>query len=173
MLLRTTFAVGGAAAAIAAPAAAAEMTLKIDLPRLPLAEYHRPYVAAWIEKAGDHAFAGNVAVWYDVGKRDNGGAKWLREMRSWWRASGHELAVPVDGVSGATRPAGGHALPLLQSKAVAALAPGQYAVVVEAAREDGGREVLRAPFEWPLRKADIVAVKGEGELAGIALEMKP
>jgi hypothetical protein len=170
MLIRTSFAL--TTAVVAVPALSAEATLKIQLPRLDIAEYHKPYVAAWIEKASDQSFAGNVALWYDVNKRNNGGAKWLKDMRSWWRKSGHD-APAVDGVTGATRTAGDHALNLLDAKAVAALAPGQYDVVVEAARENGGREVLRVPFEWPLKKAQSAKAQGQGELGTVSFDAKP
>ena len=122
MLIRYSFALTAAVTAV--PALSAELTLKVQLPRMDIAEYHRPYLAAWIEKASDQSYAGNVALWYDVKKRDNGGAKWLKEMRSWWRKSGHDTAV-VDGVTGATRTAGDHAINLFDAKAVAALPPGQ------------------------------------------------
>ena len=170
MLIRYSFALTAAVASV--PALSAELTLKLQLPRMDIAEYHRPYVAAWIEKASDQSYAGNVALWYDVKKRDNGGAKWLKDMRSWWRKSGHDTSV-VDGVTGATRTAGDHALNLLDSKAVAALAPGQYEVVVEAARENGGREVVRLPFEWPVKKPQSAKAQGQGELGAVSLDAKP
>ena len=170
MLIRYSFALTAAVAAV--PALSAELALKLQLPRLDIAEYHKPYVAAWIEKSSDQAFAGNVALWYDLKKRDNGGAKWLKDMRSWWRKSGHDTTV-VDGVTGATRAAGEHAINLLDSKAVNALAPGQYEVVVEAARENGGREVLRLPFEWPVKKAATTKAQGQGELGAVSLDAKP
>lgn len=172
MLIRHSLALAAAAAA-GGPAAAAELTLKIDLARMTVAEYHRPYVTAWIEKSADQSFAGNLAVWYDIKKRDKGGEKWLKDMRSWWRKSGHDLATQPDGVTGATRAAGEHALNLLDAKAVSGLAPGKYDVVVEAARENGGREVLRVPFEWPVAKPQNASAKGEGELAGVSIEAKP
>ncbi len=170
MLIRHSFALTAAAAAM--PALSAELTLKIQLPRMDIAEYHRPYVAAWIEKASDQGYAGNIALWYDLKKRDNGGAKWLKDMRSWWRKSGHDTAV-VDGVTGATRSAGDNAINLLDAKAVTALAPGQYEVVVEAARENGGREVLRVPFEWPVKRAQSAKAQGQGELGAVAIDAKP
>ncbi len=170
MLIRHSFALTAAVAAV--PALSAELTLKVQLPRLDIAEYHKPYVAAWIEKASDQSFAGNVALWYDLKKRNNGGAKWLKDMRTWWRKSGHDATV-VDGVTGATRSAGEHALNLLDAKAVAALAPGQYEMVVEAAREDGGREVLRVPFDWPVRKATSARAQGTGELGTVSIDAKP
>ena len=170
MLIRHSFALTAAVAAV--PALSAELTLKVQLPRMDIAEYHRPYLAAWIEKAADQSYAGNIALWYDLRKRDNGGAKWLKEMRSWWRKSGHDTAV-VDGVTGATRTAGDHTIDLLDSKAVTALAPGQYEVVVEAARENGGREVLRVPFEWPVKKAQSAKAPGQGELGTVSIDAKP
>jgi len=170
MLIRTSFAL--TTAVVAVPALSAEAMLKIQLPRLDIAEYHKPYVAAWIEKASDQSFAGNVALWYDVNKRNNSGAKWLKDMRSWWRKSGHD-APAVDGITGATRTAGEHAINLLDAKAVTALPPGQYEVVVEAARENGGREVLRVPFEWPLKKAQSAKAQGQGELGTVAFDARP
>ena len=170
MLIRTSLAL--TAAVVAVPALSAEATLKIRLPRLDIAEYHKPYVAAWIEKASDQSFAGNVALWYDVGKRNNGGARWLKDMRSWWRKSGRD-GTAVDGVTGATRSAGEHAIDLLAAPGVAALPPGRYEVVVEAARENGGREVLRVPFEWPLKKAQSVQARGQGELGSVAIDARP
>ena len=170
MLIRYSFALTAAVTAV--PALSADLTLKLQLPRMDIAEYHKPYVAAWIEKASDQSFAGNVALWYDIKKRDNGGAKWLRDMRSWWRKSGHDTTV-VDGVTGATRGAGEHELNLLDAKAVTALAPGQYEVVVEAARENGGREVVRVPFEWPVKKAASAKAQGSGELGTVSIDAKP
>jgi hypothetical protein len=162
-----------AAAALAAPAFGAELTLKVEIPRPTVAEYHRPYVAMWIEKAADQGFAGNLAVWYDIRKRDNAGAKWLKDMRQWWRKSGRDLQMPVDGISGATRAAGEHALSLGRAAALAALPPGDYQVVVESARENGGREVLRLPLRWPAQAPQAARVQGEHELGAVSLELKP
>jgi hypothetical protein len=170
MLIRTSLAL--TTAVVAVPASSAEALLKVQLPRLDIAEYHKPYVAAWIEKASDQSFAGNIALWYDVNKRNNGGAKWLKDMRSWWRKSGHD-GPAVDGITGATRTAGEHAINLLDARAVAALPAGQYEVVVEAARENGGREVLRVPFEWPLKKAQSAKAQGQGELGTVAIDARP
>jgi hypothetical protein len=170
MLIRYSFALTAAVTAV--PALSADLTLKLQLPRLDIAEYHKPYVAAWIEKASDQSFAGNVALWYDVNKRNNGGAKWLKDMRTWWRKSGHDTTV-VDGVTGATRGAGEHSVNLLDAKAVTALQPGQYEMVVEAARENGGREVLRVPFDWPVRKAASAKAQGSGELGTVSVDARP
>ncbi|KEQ53933.1 DUF2271 domain-containing protein [Sphingobium chlorophenolicum] len=143
----------GAATALAAPATAQTLDVTLTLPRLSVAEYHRPYVAVWLEKEG--APARTLSVLYDVDKRNNGGVKWLRDIRMWWRASGRSLTLPADGISGATRAPGTHKL----SFAVGTLAPGKYTVAVEAARENGGREVVRVPL-------NVTAAGGKGSATG-------
>ena len=169
--LRSSLALG--AAALSAPAWSADLQLKIDLPRLPVAEYHKPYVAVWLEKAGDQAFAGHLAVWYDLKKANNGGTKWLKDMRQWWRKGGRELTMPVDGISGATRAPGEQVLNLGQAAALAKLPAGSYEVVVESSREAGGREVVRLPLQWPPTKAQKARTQGEHELGAVSLSAQP
>ena len=47
---------------LAMPAYAAELDLSVEIPQLNVAEYHRPYVAIWVEGA-DGKTAANLAVW--------------------------------------------------------------------------------------------------------------
>lgn len=159
-------------AALAWPAMAADMALKVDIPRLAVAEYHRPYVAIWIEKP-DQTFAGNLAVWYDIKLRNNEGTKWLKDMRAWWRKNGRELSMPVDGLSGATRAPGEHSVQFADSTALGKLAPGEYNLVLEAAREVGGREQVKVPFVWPPKAATTTQAKGTHELGAISVTVKP
>ncbi|ALU88782.1 MULTISPECIES: DUF2271 domain-containing protein [Herbaspirillum] len=159
--------------ASAAPAGAAEMNLKIEIPTLNVAEYHRPYLAAWIERA-DQSVAANLAVWYDMKKKDKEGEKWLKDMRQWWRRSGREQQMPIDGVSGATRAPGEQKLNFGSTKgAIANLAPGDYVLMVEAAREVGGRELVKLPFQWPPKSPQSAKAQGNSELGAVALELKP
>jgi hypothetical protein len=170
MQIRYSFMLG---AALAAPSFAADLNVKVEIPRLTVAEYHKPYVAFWIEGA-DQAFVRNLAVWYDLKLKDNEGTKWLKDMRQWWRKSGRELQMPVDGLSGATRAPGEHQLNFNGAKAgLDKLPAGQYALVVEAAREVGGRELVRVPFQWPPASAQTAQGKGEHELGAITLTLKP
>ena len=164
-------------ALLASPAFAAGLSASIEIPRLSVSEYHRPYVAAWIERA-DNTVAGTLAVWYDVRTKTNNpegeGTKWLKDLRQWWRRGGRELAVPVDGVTGATKPAGKHALTFTEGAGpMPQLAPGAYKFVVEAAREVGGREVVSIPFQWPPTAAAQPTAAGKEELGEIKLELKP
>lgn len=153
---------------------AAGINVTVEIPRIDASEYHRPYVAVWVENA-DNSVAANLSVWYAQKETKEGaGTKWLADLRQWWRRSGRDQSMPIDGVSGATRPVGQHQLrfdadrpPLSQLK------PGQYALVVEAAREVGGRELLRIPFEWPIAESLHLDAKGEHELGLIKLDLNP
>ena len=152
---------------------AADLAVKVEIPRLTVAEYHRPYTALWIEKA-DQSFATNLAVWYDLKMKNSEGTKWLKDMRQWWRKSGRELQMPVDGLSGATRAPGEHTLTFAGAKSpLDKLPAGEYAVVVEAAREVGGRELVRVPFTWPPTAAQSNQAKGEHELGAVSVAIKP
>src|SRR5262249_3025277 len=53
--------------AVAGVASAAEMNVAVELPKLEVAEYHRPYVAMWIERE-DQSFVANFSVWYQERK---------------------------------------------------------------------------------------------------------
>lgn len=160
-------------ALIATPAAAADLSLKVEIPRLNVAEYHKPYVAMWVERA-DQSVAANLMVWYDVKLKNNEGTTWLKDMRQWWRRTGRDLQMPVDGITGATRAPGEHTLTFSDAKApLKELPPGEYRLVVEAAREVGGRELLRIPFQWPPKAAQSLTAKGEHELGALALDLKP
>lgn len=162
-----------ALALAATSATAAELSVKIEIPQLPVAEYHRPYVALWLEKA-DGAQVTQLAVWYDQKKRDNGGAKWLKDLRQWWRKGGRDLEVPLDAVTSATRAPGLHSLAYTSAKApFDKLAAGDYTLFVEAAREGGGREVVRVPVSWPPKDARSASAKGLEELGNVTVQLKP
>ncbi|MGE0665725.1 MAG: DUF2271 domain-containing protein [Sphingomonadales bacterium] len=155
---------------IASPALAADLAVKIEVPKLDVAEYHKPYVAVWIEGA-DRSVV-NLAVWYDVKAKDNKGNEWLKDLRQWWRKAGRELDMPADGLSSATRAPGEHTLDFSGSDApLKNLEPGQYTLVVEAAREVGGRELLKVPFTWPGKAAG--GARGTSELGAVSLAIKP
>ncbi len=152
----------------AAPALAADLRVDIEIPRLSAAEYHAPYVAVWIESP-DQTAVGTLQVWYDVELRNNEGLTWLAEMRTWWRKSGRTLTMPADGVSGATRAPGRHSVSFRGNHTLLRDLPaGQYNIVVEAARELGGREVVRVPFQWG-GAANNASGQGSSELGAISV----
>lgn len=167
-LVLTGTAALGAAGAMAMPAHAQTMNLSVGLPRLSVAEYHRPYVAIWIEKEG--AAPRTLSVWYDYDKAKGEGTKWLRDVRQWWRASGRTMTFPADGVTGATRAPGDNKIAFVTGKGpLGTLDKGNYTLIVEAAREVGGREVVRVPFAWPPKAGATIKVQGKTELGAVAL----
>jgi hypothetical protein len=154
-------------------AQAADIKMEIEVPRLDVAEYHRPYVAVWIERP-DNSVAANLAVWYDGKMRNNEGTKWLKDMRQWWRRTGRELEVPIDGVTSATRAPGMHTLSFAEGKVpLGKLAAGEYRLQIEASREAGGRELLTIPFQWPPRGAQVLSAQGKHELGKINVSLQP
>lgn len=179
----------------AGTASASELAIAVELPKIDVAEYHRPYVAMWIERE-DQSFVANLSVWYQEkrgggggpgartggggtggsspGAGGEGGTKWLNELRTWWRKSGREQTFPIDGVTGPTKPPGMQQLKFTGDTApLATLAPGKYRIVVEAARENAGREVVRVPFEWPAKSAQSLTGKGTTELGTVAVNVAP
>lgn len=138
---------------------AAEFAIEFTLPKIDTAEYHRPYVAIWLEDSERRPIL-QIAHWLEQ-------EKWHRDLRSWWRRGGSKLPLPVDGVTSATRKPGVYTL-----SASKVLAAGRYHLNIEAVREVGGREHLRIPFEWqskPLRAVQ----HGKTELGQFVVNIYP
>ena len=136
----------------AGAAHAGGIELTVEIPKLSVAEYHRPYVAIWIEDASGKV-AANLSVWYDVDLKDSEGEKWLKDIRQWWRRTGRSLEMPLDGVSSPTK------------------APGANKLIVEATREVGGKEMVEVPFKWAPGTEATTSAKGKEELGAITLKL--
>lgn len=162
------------------PAFAAQLDIEIELPKIDVAEYHRPYVAIWIATE-DASVAANLAVWYQkrLGKdaqsgKMEPGSRWLADLRQWWRRSGRESTLPIDGVSGATRPAGQYQLSYSDARPpLGQLAAGNYNLMVEVVREVGGRELKSIPFQWPPAQQQTFKTRGETEIGSVGLTLVP
>ncbi|KKC25980.1 DUF2271 domain-containing protein [Sphingomonas sp. SRS2] len=144
----------------AVPASAASVS--ITIPTLKVAEYHKPYLAVWLEPTAGGA-PRSVSVWYQQKKGEAGepGTKWLSDLRAWWRKGGKSVKMPADGVSGATRAPGTHVIPL-----PADVKPGAYVLHVEAARETGGRELVSLPLTVSAKAS------GKTELGAISISAR-
>lgn len=70
MQVRYSFVAPALAALFGTPLLAASLGASIEVPRLSVSEYHRPYVAAWIERQ-DNTVAATLAVWYDIRTKNN------------------------------------------------------------------------------------------------------
>jgi hypothetical protein len=111
-----------------------ELTLKEQL-----GEYHPPYVASWIENEQGKPVR-TLLLWREQ-------AKWLKDIRRWWRKVGKKDAVFVDGITSATRVTGKYPLSFLaQNDEKESLKKGKYTLFIEVVRENGGRAIIRQPF---------------------------
>jgi hypothetical protein len=156
---------------MAGTAHAAGLELTVEIPRLNVNEYHRPYVAIWIETP-DGKVAANLSVWYSVALKDEEGEKWLKDIRQWWRRTGRGLDMPMDGVSSPTKPPGVNKVEFKADKGpLASLAPGDYKLIVEASREVGGKELVEIPFKWAPGTESSGAAKGKEELGSVTLKV--
>lgn len=217
MRMRHSISIGASlSAAVGIPANAAELAVKLELPQIDTAEYQRPYLAVWVEKADD-TFVSTLALWHMVlskrGEPMTNGDRYLNTLREWWKQSGTTSQMPIDGLSSATRASGEHELVFTAGKApLNNLAAGKYQLVLEVAREvkgprpagapagspppqrpEGGPppgerpagpppgggaskdadEVLRVPFQWPVKTAQTLTAKGKAELGAVSLTLKP
>ena len=155
-----------AATAVAGPVLAADLNVSVEIPRLSGASYHRPYVAVWIERP-DNIAVRTLAVWYQQTANNEGDGKdWLKDMRTWWRRGGRAMTMPADGISSATKAPGRHTVSVPGAR-LRDLPAGQYVMVVEAARELGGREVVRVPFRWG--GANTARATGSTELGAVSV----
>ncbi len=139
-----------------------QFVLELEIPKFEVSEYHAPYVATWIETS-DRKTLVATSLWYDEQ------TKWLKDIRQWWRKTGRSQKAPYDGVTGATRRPGMHKLKLKSKDILPNLEPGEYVLYIEAAREVGGREVLKIPFEWPIKSSWNQTVQGQQELGKVTL----
>ena len=153
-----------ALATISAPAMAADLTVSVEIPRLSVAAYHRPYVAVWIERP-DQTAVRTLAVWYEVSNTAEG-KDWLKDMRTWWRRGGRSMTLPADGISSATKAPGTHTVRVPGAR-LSNLPAGDYVMVVEAARELGGRVAVRVPFRWGA--ANTARAAGSTELGAVSV----
>lgn len=152
---------------------AAELKVSVEIPVLDVSEYHKPYVAIWLEDSSNKVVA-NIAVLYDTKMKNKEGEDWLKDMRQWWRKSGRSLAMPVDGVSGATKGPGKHDFNVVVGQGVMPnLAAGDYTLRIEAAREVGGRELINIPFSLPFTETQTLTAQGNNELGAVQLTLIP
>jgi len=122
-------------------ASANELQLQVELPAIEGGAYHRPYVAVWIENEQQQPVR-LITIWRE--KPD-----WIKDLRRFWRKIGRADKALVDARTGATKGPGQYHLSWDgkddQGNPVAA---GKYLLLVEAAREQGGRNLAKQEFDW-------------------------
>lgn len=138
-----------------------ELEVQVELPKIETGTYHRPYVAVWIEDEQQQPVR-LVEAWLD--KPD-----WIKDLRRFWRKLGRSEPQLVDARTGATKGPGSYKVRWdgkdEQGKAVAA---GNYVLFVEAAREQGGRNLAKQAFSWD-GSAVQIEIQASTELGKIKL----
>ncbi|KKL02159.1 DUF2271 domain-containing protein [Rheinheimera mesophila] len=138
-----------------------QLEIQIELPKIETGTYHRPYVAVWIENEQQQPVR-LIEAWLE--KPD-----WIKDLRRFWRKLGRSEPELVDAKTGATKGPGSYKVRWdgkdEQGKAVAA---GTYVVFVEAAREQGGRNLAKQAFKWDGSSVQI-DIKASKELGKIQL----
>ncbi|WP_306522385.1 DUF2271 domain-containing protein [Rheinheimera sp.] len=142
-------------------ATAGSLNIQLELPKPEHGPYHRPYVAVWVEDAKEKPVR-LIEIWRE--KPD-----WIKDLRRFWRKTGRADQPLVDARTGATKGPGQYQLSWdgMDDKGVA-VAQGQYLLVVEAAREHGGRNLVKQAFTWDGSVVDI-NVKAGTEIGQIIL----
>ena len=166
----------GTALLLATQANALDLSLDITIPDIKSSEYHRPYIAVWVED-GEGKLVEHLSLWYFIkGKADNPqeGLKYLKELRNWWRKGGRSLKLLPDAITGATRKPGKHTIDIkADDPRLAKLKDGSYTLKVEAAREEGGTENVAIPFTLPIKDKTEASAAGKSELGDFHLTLTP
>ncbi len=132
---------GAFSSSVATSAQAAQLQIDVAIPQVTEGEAHWPYVAVWIENQQEQPVR-LVEIWRQ--KPD-----WLKDLRRFWRKIGRSDKALVDARTGATKGPGEYRLVWNgQDNQGVDVAPGKYVLVVEAARENGGRNMVKQAFDW-------------------------
>lgn len=145
--------------------ASVQLTIDLEVPKLDADPYFRPYVAVWLETEKRSPVA-TLAIWYQTEMTDRAqedGKKWLKDLRQWWRKIGRSNVPNYDAVTGASKKPGHYQLRWSDTENLGKTLPaGQYFLMFEAAREEGGRTFHRVPMSIP------TAIPATGEAITLA-----
>ncbi|QYJ79661.1 DUF2271 domain-containing protein [Shewanella acanthi] len=150
----------GAVFVSSAAFASPNMAIDLTLPEITQGQYHRPYVAVWVEDAKGETVK-TLSLWVA-----SDGHKWLKDIRRWWRKAGRDDLSFVDGIASATKPAGHYKLNWdLTDDAGKAIEVADYTLFIEVVREHGGRDLVRQAFD--LTKGDFTTQLAATEETGV------
>ncbi len=146
------------------PATASELEIALQLPKISEGQYHRPYVAVWVEDSSEKSVR-LIEIWRE--KPD-----WIKDLRRFWRKTGRADQPLVDARTGATKGPGQYRLRWDGKDDQGVAVPnGEYQLVIEAAREHGGRQLVKQKFNWD-GTAVAVSVAAGNEIGQVQLSRK-
>ena len=146
-----------------ATTATLQYEIAITLPVIEQGQYHRPYVALWVENE-QKVVQRSVLVWMEKDR-------WLSDLSRYWRRVARANRDIVDGVTGATKGPGTHHVSWdgLDDSGKP-LPAGQYVICVEVAREKGGREAICTDIDYGTKQVAIA--QGEFEVSRLTVTLK-
>lgn len=145
-------------------ASAGSAEIQLEIPAIETSQYHRPYVAVWVEDEQQSPVR-LIALWTE--KPD-----WLKDLRRFWRKIGRSDNQLVDAVSGATRKPGSYTVEWDGKDDKGANLPaGKYTLFVEAAREQGGRSLLKQDFTLP-GNGQVTQIGPDSELGTVKMTFR-
>ena len=143
------------------PATASELEIALQLPKISEGQYHRPYVAVWVEDSSEKSVR-LIEIWRE--KPD-----WIKDLRRFWRKTGRADQPLVDARTGATKGPGQYRLRWDGKDDQGVAVPnGEYQLVIEAAREHGGRNLVKQAFAWDGSAIDL-HIKAGSEIGAVHL----
>ncbi len=146
------------------PATASDLEIALQLPKISEGQYHRPYVAVWVEDSSEKSVR-LIEIWRE--KPD-----WIKDLRRFWRKTGRADQPLVDARTGATKGPGQYRLRWDgKDDQGATVANGEYQLVIEAAREHGGRQLVKQKFNWD-GTAVALSVAAGNEIGQVQLSRK-
>jgi thiamine biosynthesis lipoprotein len=138
------------------------VVLDYEIPQLPTERYHAPYLAVWITRADGKA----VRQLLVLGDR----SRYLLELPQWWHRYGRDDLQAIQGIARPTRLPGRYSLAWDgRDDRGRRLPSGNYVIQLEAARQNGGHELLALPFRLEAGRALHVEQHGQSEIGRITL----
>lgn len=137
-------------------AAANKLTVDFELPTFDTADYHKPYVAIWVESKEQKE---TLLLWHLKKRKQD---KWLVDIRRWWRKLGRYDETP-DGVTGATKGPGKY------SETFEIKDLDKFTLLIEVVREDGGRSLLKQKIDFNDAKQSY-RIKASKELGNVNIQ---
>ncbi len=120
---------------------AEQLEVSFELPSFDSANYHKPYVAIWLESKEKKE---TLLLWH---LKESEKDKWLVDIRRWWRKQGRYGEVP-DGITGATKGPGKY------KKSFNIDGVTKFKLFIEVVREDGGRSLVKQSIDFNNNKTD-------------------
>jgi thiamine biosynthesis lipoprotein ApbE len=123
------------------------VSFEINRPEVEQRRYRRPYVVVYVEDEGGHVVR-HLLVWISMG--GSGADQWLPDLLRWYRRDIGRTRIEkrnkAYAIGRSTRPPGKYSIAWDGKDDQGKLVPeGSYTIFIEAAREHGTHQVIRAP----------------------------